>query len=332
VPEAGEKDARRVAVGIVGPTASGKSALAVSLAKAFDGAIVSCDALQVYRCLDIGTGKIPVEERGGVPHHLLDVVDPDEEFTAADYIRTSAPIVMGLDSQGILPIVVGGTGLYLRALMLGLFEGPGRRPELRARISAVAERHGADFVHRMLARLDPDSADRIHPNDRVRMIRALEVIFSSHTTMSEMMSRRRSPLEGYRFLLYGLAPPREQLISKIERRVNKMFRDGFVDEVRYLLENYGSEVPAFKAIGYKELARYFSGELSLSEAEQQTVRATVQYAKRQMTWFRREDGVQWLAGWGEDTEVETEVRERIRAGLDICRQVVEGKGYAKTAP
>jgi tRNA dimethylallyltransferase len=319
-------------VAIVGPTASGKSALAVSLAKVFDGEVVSCDALQVYRGLDIGTGKIPVEERGGVPHHLLDVAEPDEEFTAADYMRTAAPIVREIDSRGKVPLVVGGTGLYLRALMLGLFEGPGRRPELRARISGTAERRGAGFVHRMLTRLDPDSAARIHPNDRVRTIRALEVIFSSRTTMSEMMSRRKSPLEGYRFLLYGLEPSRDQLVRRIERRVNKMLREGFVDEVRSLVGKYGPEVPAFKAIGYKELARHIAGELSLSEAEQQTVRATVRYAKRQMTWFRREDGVQWLAGWGEDTEVDSEVREHLRAGLDICRQVGEGKLYAKTAP
>lgn len=330
--EAGIKNRDRIVVGIVGPTGSGKSSLALALAKAFHGEVVSCDALQVYRGLDIGTGKITEEERGSVPHHLLDVVDPDEEFSAADYIQNAAPIVRDLSRSGKLPIVVGGTGLYLRTLVRGLFDGPGRRPELRARLSEIAERRGTHFVYRMLVRFDPDSAERIHPNDFVRIVRALEVTFSSRTKMSEMMRRRRSPLEGYRFMLIGLAAPREQLTRRIEERVKSMFRAGFVDEVRCLLEDYGPHAPAFKAIGYGEVARYLCDELSLAEAERQTVKATVQYAKRQMTWFKREDGVRWFAGWGDDPELERKVRDYVRAELDIFCRVGEERSYAKTAP
>jgi tRNA dimethylallyltransferase len=322
----------RILVGIVGPTGSGKSTLAVSLARAFDGEIVSCDAMQVYRYLDVGTGKITEEERGDIPHHLLDVVNPDEEFSAADYVRSAAPTIRNLGSRGKLPIVVGGTGLYLRALMRGLFEGPGRRPQLRARLSNIASHRGPHFLHRMLARLDSDSAERIHPNDLVRVVRALEVTFASRTTMSEMMRRRRSPLEGWRFVLVGLTPPREQLTQRIGERVKRMLAAGFVEEVRRLLDAYGAHVPAFKAIGYKELARFLSGELSLAEAERLTVKTTTQYAKRQMTWFRHEDGVRWFAGWGDDPELERKVGQHIRTELGMVCPVGEEKIYAKTAP
>jgi tRNA dimethylallyltransferase len=184
----------------------------------------------------------------------------------------------------------------------------------------------------MLARLDPVSAARIHPNDLVRVIRALEVTFSSLSTMSDMMLQRRSLLEGYRFMLLGLAPLRDRLIQRIEQRVNNMFKAGFVDEVRCLLEEYGSRVPAFKAIGYREVARYLSDEISLAEAKQLTIKATVQYAKRQMTWFRNEDGVVWFAGWGDDPEVERKVREHVRTELCKMYQVGEEMLYAKTAP
>jgi tRNA dimethylallyltransferase len=302
---------RRLVVGIVGPTGSGKSGLSIGLAQDFDGEVVNCDALQVYRRVDIGTGKLTLPERAGVVHHLLDVIEPDRGFSAADYVRAAVPVIESLDRRGKLPLVVGGTGLYLRSLRYGLFDGPGRHPRLRRRISEIAERHGSAFVSRMLARVDSVAAERIHPNDLVRLARALEVCLVSRAEMSKMMAGRRSPLEGYRFVLVGLAPPRDELVQRIDRRVRMMFRDGFVDEVRRLVGEYGSDIPAFKAIGYREIARYLGGEITLSEAQRLTLRATVQYAKRQMTWFRREEGLVWFEGCGDDLEVQRAIRTHL---------------------
>ncbi len=188
---------RGVVIGVVGPTGSGKSALAVCLARSFEGEIISCDALQVYRRLDIGTGKITPRERAGVPHYLLDLIEPDQEFSAADFVDSASPLVREIDLRGNLPIVVGGTGLYLRSLRRGLFEGPGKMPEIRDRISEIALRRGSPYVHRILSRLDPVAAARIHVNDLVRMTRALEVTLASQNKMSDMMLERRSPLEEY---------------------------------------------------------------------------------------------------------------------------------------
>ncbi len=319
-------------VGVVGPTGTGKSALGVSIAKAFDGEIVSCDALQVYRGLDIGTGKVSLETQEEIPHYLLDIVVPDQEFSVADYLDEVVPLVRDLNRRGKLPIVVGGTGLYMRALRKGLFDGPGRTPELRSRINGMAERRGTPFVHRMLARLDPLSAERVHPNDLVRLTRALEVTLESRTTMSEMMLRRRSPLDEFRFVLIGLAPTRKALVARIERRVGEMFDAGFIAEVERLLNEYGSEVPAFKAIGYREVGRYLLGEISRDEAQALTVKATTKYAKRQMTWFRKEESVIWFEGWGDDPEV----ARAVRLHLDPLRnnQCSEGEEtlYAETTP
>ena len=323
---------RHIVVGIVGPTGSGKSSLSIVLDQSLDAEVVSCDALQVYRRVNIGTGKLTQRERAGIVHHLIDVVDPDQGFSAADYVRTAAPLIKSMDRLGKLPLVVGGTGLYLRSLRHGLFEGPGRRPRLRRRIREIAERRGSFFVNRMLARVDPVSAARIHPNDLVRSIRALEVSLTSKTAMSELMARRQSPLRGYRFILIGLSPPREELKRRIEQRVRQMFRDGFVDEIRRLLKNYGSHIPAFKAIGYREIARHLSGELGLPEAEELTLKATLQYAKRQMTWFRREEGVVWFDGSGDEPGVERAVRMHLGTALNNFFPIGEETLYAKAAP
>jgi tRNA dimethylallyltransferase len=301
-----------VLVGIVGPTGSGKSALALRLAASFRGEIVGCDALQVYRGADIGTGKLTASEWKGIPHHLIDVADPSREFSAADYIRLAAPLVKDIDCRGKLPFVVGGTGLYLRALLRGLFEGPGRDPKLRKRITAVAGRRGGSFVHRMLARVDPESAERIHPNDMVRAVRALEVSLQAKRPMSDMMKERTSPLVGYRPILIGLAPPRRELARLIERRVQQMFGSGLIGEVRGLLDEHGPHAPVLKAIGYRQVAQHLAGEIDLPRAQYLTLTATLQYAKRQMTWFRREEGVVWFAGSGDDSEVAGMIEEYVR--------------------
>jgi tRNA dimethylallyltransferase len=322
---------RNLVVGVVGPTAAGKSSLAISLAKSFDGEVISCDALQVYRKLDIGTGKLRDEEQKQIPHHLMDRVNPDQEYCAADYLREVVPLVEDLNRLGKLPLVVGGTGLYLRALRKGLFEGPGRTPELRSRIDQIARRRGSPFVHRMLARLDASAAERIHPNDLMRSVRALEVIFQTRTAMSEMMLRRRSLLESFRFVIVGLAPPRKALAERIERRVAEMFEEGFVTEVESLLKEYGSTVPAFKAIGYREIASYLSGEISVEQARALIVKATTKYAKRQMTWFRREEGVVWFEGWGDDPETDRAVREHVDVEINKKCSIGEETLYAETA-
>lgn len=332
----------RTIVAIVGPTASGKSQLALALAEALAGEIVGCDALQVYRHLDIGTGKVPPSERRGIPHHLIDVVEPSREFSAAEYLYAAVPVIQRIVEQGErrgskgqaqrggLPFIVGGTGLYLRALRRGLFEGPGRAPEVRERVRRIAERRGPDFVWRMLARMDAPLAARVHVNDLVRVTRAIEVRVLAGRPMSDLMKRRLPPLPGYRFLIVGLAPPREELQARIEARVLEMFDSGLVKEVQGLLERYGSDAPAFKAIGYREVGRYLRGELSRDEAMALTIRATVQYAKRQMTWFRREPEVRWFAGHGGETRIESRVRDCLEAALETS-----GRGedilHAKTA-
>ena len=322
----------QLVVGVVGPTGTGKSALAVSIAKSFDGEIVSCDALQVYRGLDIGTGKVSLETQEEIPHYLLDIVVPDQEFSVADYLEEVVPLVRDLNRRGKLPIVAGGTGLYMRALRKGLFDGPGRTPELRSRINRIAERRGTPFVHRMLERLDSISAERIHPNDLVRLTRALEVTLQSRSAMSEMMLRRRSPLNGFRFVLIGLAPPRKALVERIERRVGKMFDAGFVAEVERLLNEHGPEAPAFKAIGYREVARYLLNEIPRDEAQALTVKATTKYAKRQMTWFRREESVVWFEGWGDDSEVVRAVCGHLDPLINNQCSTGEETLYAETTP
>ncbi len=321
-----------VVIGVVGPTGSGKSALAVRLARSFEGEIIGCDALQIYRRLDIGTGKITAGERAGVPHYLLDLIEPDQEFSAADFVHSAAPLVREIDLRGRLPIVVGGTGLYLRSLRRGLFEGPGKMPEIRARISEIALRRGSPYVHRILSRLDPVAAARIHVNDLVRMTRALEVTLASHNKMSDMMLDRRSPLEEYAFIIVGLAPAREELVKRIEQRVEQMFRAGFVDEVRSLVADFGTEISAFKAIGYREIVRFLKGDIALDEAKRLTVQATVQYSKRQMTWFRREEGVKWFSGWGDEPELYHEAREYLQVELEHLSPVNPVHDEAFVAP
>jgi tRNA dimethylallyltransferase len=298
-------------IAVVGPTGSGKSALAVEVARAFDGEILSCDALQVYRGLDIGTSKPTAAERGGIPHHLLDVVPPDEEFSAAQYVALAAPVIFDIAARGRLPVIVGGTGLYLRALRSGLFQGPGRSTAIRERLSRIADRRGSGGLHRILSRWDPASAARIHPNDRVRLVRGIEVFLASGRPMSELMRERKSPLERFRDILIGLRPSREHLAQRITDRVDAMYSRGLVGEVRRLEADHGAGIPAFKAIGYREALLLLAGEIDSSRAKELTVRATTQYAKRQMTWFRREPGVTWFDGAGDDAEIQAKVLEYV---------------------
>jgi tRNA dimethylallyltransferase len=284
----------RPLIAIVGPTASGKSALALRVARETGGEIVSCDSQQVYRGLDIGTAKATPEERATVPHHLIDVVDPDEAFSAAEYARLARAVLGEISARDRLPIVAGGTGLYLRALLEGLFDGPSRDEGTRRRLEALAERFGDARLHRLLRHLDPAAAERIQPRDRVRIVRALEVFKATGRPLSEHHRQEGEPLRGYRTLVLGLEPDRAWLRGVVERRTRRMLEAGLLDEVRGLLaRGYGPDLRPLQAIGYREAVAVVQGQMSREEAETAIVGATMRFAKRQMTWFRHQAEVAW---------------------------------------
>jgi tRNA dimethylallyltransferase len=279
----------------VGPTASGKSALGLELARRHGGEIVSCDSLQVYRGLDIGSAKSTREERASVPHHLLDVVEPDAVFSAADYARLARQAVAAIRARGRLPIVAGGTGLYLRALLHGLFEGPSRDAALRARLERIADRFGDARLHRLLRRVDPQAAERTHPNDRVRLVRAIEVFALTGRPLTSQHRETGPALEGPQ-LLVGLAPDRVRLREAVEKRTRQMLERGLLEEVRGLLARFGEPPPRpLAAIGYRQAVAVLRGALAPDAAEQEIVTETMRFAKRQMTWFRHQaEGVRWF--------------------------------------
>ena len=304
-------------VAIVGPTASGKSDLALAVAERFGGEVVNYDSVQVYRGFDIGTAKLPVEERRGIAHHALDIVDPDEVFTAGDYARRGRETLAEIRERGRLPVLAGGTGFYLRALLEGLFRGPERDAALRQRLDRSAARRPAGHLHRILSRLDPASASRVHPNDTPKLVRAIEVCLLGKTPMSELLGQGREPLEGFRAIRVGLDPPRERLHQRIEQRAARMFESGLIEETKRLLEN---GVPRgarpFTALGYSEALALLDGRLSRAEAIELTARMTRRYAKRQMTWFRREPGVEWFAGFGDEPALRQQVLAWVGAQLE----------------
>jgi len=281
-------------IAVVGPTGAGKSALALRLARERGGEIVSCDSLQVYRGLDIGSAKATPEERRAVPHHLLDVVDPDEEFSAAEYARRGRAALLDIAGRGRLPIVAGGTGLYLRALLQGLFAGPSRDLALRRRLEAIAERYGDPRLHRLLARVDPEAAKRLPVGDRLRVVRALEVFRATGRPISEHHRAPGDPLGGFVSLLVGIKPARPALRLAVEERTRDMFARGLLDEVRGLLaRGYAPELGPLRAIGYRQAVAVTRGELARAEAERDIVSDTLRLAKRQMTWFRHQASVAW---------------------------------------
>jgi tRNA dimethylallyltransferase len=281
---------------ILGPTAVGKSRVAVDLALRLDGEIISGDSIQVYRGFDIGTDKPGPEARRGVPHHLLDIVGPEVQYTAADFVRDALAAARGIAARERLPIVAGGTGLYLKALLDGLFPGPGRDPAVREALEAEAGRLGLDALFRRLEAADPEYAGKIRSRDRVRIIRALEVLATTGRPISEHFRETRSPLAGWTVLQLGLKLDRGPLCKRIDDRVERMFARGLVDEVHGLLaRGVPGTAPAFKALGYSHVIRLLRGEISRDEAVALTKIDTRQYAKRQMTWFRKMAGVAWFS-------------------------------------
>jgi tRNA dimethylallyltransferase len=284
----------RSLVAVVGPTAAGKSALALRIAGTFAGEIVGCDSLQVYRGLDIGSAKPTPEERRQVPHHLVDVADPGDEFSAATYARLARAALADIAARGKLPVVVGGTGLYLKALLQGLFEGPARDEALRERLEDRARAKGDAYLHRLLARVDPQAAARIFARDRVRVVRALEVLLRSGRTLSEAHRQGAAPLVGFRPLIVGLDPDRSALRTAVERRTDAMLAGGLLDEVRGLLSaGYGPGIRPLQAIGYRQAVAFLQGAGDEATLRRDMVTATMRYAKRQRTWFRHQAEVAW---------------------------------------
>lgn len=282
---------------IAGPTASGKSSLALDLALRFGGEIISCDSVAVYREFEIGTAKPTIEERARVPHHLIDVVAPDAYFTAGEYARLAREAARQITARGRLPIVCGGTGLYLRAMLDGLFAGPERDEELRERLRS---RKNPGALWRLLRRLDPEAASRIHSNDEPKLIRAIEVCAASSRPMSELLREGRDALEGYRILRIGLSPERALLYHRINLRCVEMFDRGLVEETRALLARYGPDPFAMRSLGYRQTAEHLRGECSAREALERAQQGHRNYAKRQLTWFRRDPEMQWLSVFGSE--------------------------------
>jgi tRNA dimethylallyltransferase len=295
---------------VLGPTASGKTALSRALAERFEGEIVNCDSVAMYREFDIGTAKPTAAERGRTPHHLVDSISPTSHVTAGEYSRQARQVLTEIKARGRLPILVGGTGLYLRALLEGLFPGPQRSEELRERLRERAESCGSSYLHRILHRLDRAAAEKIHANDTPKLIRAIEVCLASRQKMTELWQQHgRDPLRGFRILRLGLDPDRQTLYDRINRRAQQMFEAGLIEETQRLLATYGDAAGPLSSLGYKQAVQFLRGELTREQALEAVQQAHRNYAKRQMTWFRREPQVHWLRGFGDDAQIQKTAAE-----------------------
>lgn len=299
---------------ICGPTASGKTAVGVELARAFNGEVISADSMQIYKGLAISTAKPTEEEKKGIPHHMMDFLEPYENFSVADYVRMAKKCVCDIHSRGKLPIVVGGTGLYINSLTDNIsFDHISSDPELRNRLEAEAEEKGREHMHEKLKALDPEAAEKIHPNNLIRVIRAIEMVMLSDRTGEQNRAESRKNESPYKLCMIGLTCfDRQILYDRINRRVDKMLAEGLEEEVRAV---YDSCIPgtAFNAIGYKEMIPYFKGECTLSEAADKIRMESRRYAKRQLTWFRRDERIIW---------VDTADCEQIDGIISNCKNIV----------
>lgn len=304
---------------VLGPTASGKSALGIALAQKFGGEILVCDSTQVYRHFNIGTGKVPRAEQRGIPHHLMDLIEPAELFTAGEYRRRALEMLDDLRRRDKIPIITAGTGLYLRALLEGLADSPARSDELRARLAATAAKRGPRHLHKILARLDRESSLRIEPADTQKVIRAIELRILAGKSVGEIHGSGRDPLQGFTITKIGLAPPREMLYTRIHARIDQMISAGWIDEVRSLIDSgVAPSAKAFQFIGYSQWRDYLKGALLKDEAIHQIRQATRRFAKRQLTWFRPEPNVHWLPGFGDDTAL-------VHQASNLCAQEINSR-------
>ena len=316
-------------VAIVGPTASGKSALGIFLAKEFSAEVVACDSTQLYRGLDIGTAKPSPPERQGIPHHLLDILEPAEPSTAGGYRERALAVLGDLRARGKLPLFTVGTGLYLRALLEGLANLPERSEEIRQRLRASAAEHGSGHLHKVLAHLDSHAAQQIAAADEQKLIRAIEICILSGKPLTEVHRAGRTPLTGWRALKIGLEPPREALYQRIHERTEAMLGDGWLDEVRRLVNSGLPEnAKPFDFIGYRELRAHLRGEITLEAARAAIQQATRQYAKRQLTWFRREPNVHWLPGFGNDPQTQSAACQWLSSNIAFSGTALNGAASA----
>jgi len=297
---------------ILGPTASGKTALSLALAERFAGEIVNCDSVAMYREFDIGTAKPGPVERARAPHYLFDCIAPTQTMTAGEYARLARQVLGEIAVRRHLPIVVGGTGLYLRALLEGLFSGPQRSEELRERLRERAAERGSRHLRQILNRLDPAAAEKIHANDTPKLIRAIEVCLASSKKMTELWQQGRDPLGGFRILRIGLDPDRAALYQRINQRARDMFGKGLVEEAGRLLQKFGTSAHPLASLGYRQAVQFLRGELTREQAIEAGQQAHRNYAKRQMTWFRREPEVVWLKGFGDDPGIQSQAVARVK--------------------
>ena len=287
-------------VAVVGPTATGKSALALALAERFGGEIIACDSTAVYRDIDIGTDKVPPDQQRGIPHHLVDAVDVTETYSAARYAQDASSVMRDVASRGRLPVLVGGTGFYYRALVRGLFPGPARDEALRARLDRVAARRGVQSLHRWLARVDAESASRIQPRDQKRLVRALEVYLVTGRTLTSHFAATASPISGWDVLAIGVNLPRATLRPRVAARVDAQFAAGVVGEVRALLERgVPATAHAFSGLVYRQVVEMLQGVRDEHATRALIVQENMRYARRQLSWFRKEAGVHWIDVPGE---------------------------------
>jgi len=303
---------------ILGPTTVGKSALAIAVAQRFNGEIVNCDSTAVYRGFDIGTDKVPLTEQGGIPHHLIDIVEPTNEYNAADFARDAARVIREIRGRGRLPLVVGGTGLYYRALTRGLFPGPGKQASLRARLERIAARHGgAPFLHRMLARTDPTSAARIQPKDLKRLVRALEVFWLTGRPLTAHFAATASPIADLRVLAIALRQPAEETLRRVTRRVDQQFERGLLDEMRTLLARGVPETARpFGGLVYRQALEHLHGVRDEAATRALIAQENRRYARRQLIWFRKEPNLRWFDGPGDLPATRVAVCQCLRdAGL-----------------
>jgi tRNA dimethylallyltransferase len=291
-------------VAILGPTATGKSALALAVAERYDGEIINCDSTAVYRGFDIGTDKIAPADRRGIPHHLIDIADPTEDYTAAQYARDAAAIIRDIHARGRLPILAGGTGFYFRALTRGLFPGPGRNPGLRRRLESIAERRGVAFLHRLLRKIDPGSARRIQPRDLKRLVRALEVFFLTGRPLTEHFADTASPIADLEVLAVGLRLPAARISERVARRVDQQFARGLLDEIRTLLaRGIPEDARPFGGLVYRQALEHLHGVRDQASTRALIAQGNRRYARRQLIWFRKEPNLSWFDGPGESPAI-----------------------------